>query len=122
MKLIFITILLLSQSVPAQVIPDWKVIAISPKGAEFTFVSAENFLVVDTHKQDNGWSYAIWEDLVEMNVYAQDTKGIWWTVARTDWDSFKPECLSEPGDIDKIRMSLDDIVSGKLPNCLLEYY
>ena len=129
-KLIFSLTLLVSIGVQAQSpVTGWTLTAQSPQGYQFTFYpeSAPTFLTITPSKQDNGWHYAIWEQLdMGASVYAQDQQGIWWTVTTTDHDTYEPNCLSETGDLDKIRMALNDIISGKLakvkpysyPDCL----
>jgi hypothetical protein len=69
---------------------------------------------INSIKQNNGWSYAIWQTLDDKLAYVQSPDGVWYQ-PKDKW-----ECIPEPGDLDKIRMEFDWIIKDNRINDCLE--
>ncbi len=88
----------------------WTITATSPDGNKFNFVPQTTKPSITAYKQNNDWSYLIWEDLGGYNIYAQNPDGIWFTDSN--------DCFPEM-DLDKIRMELDHIITdNRIGQCL----
>lgn len=64
-------------------------------------------LAISVYPQENGWEYAIWEDLMGVYIFVRSPSGVWWTETEGNND-----CFSERGDLDKIRMELDYLIKN----------